>query len=148
MNSLKEVFLAGYVTDLDINRLYHALIDVSVMVVGFDEGKRMYANRGICCLIETGPAFSGRAKKELDTVLTELFKSWDKYSGCESYPVPHPDMPAITAYNYTRQYNPHLMWGRLTPYGANRRELLIHCINEVSKLRLEIQNGLKPRIHH
>lgn len=59
--------------------------------------------------------------------LTELFKSWPKYSGNPSYPVPLP------GYEYPdNAYNDiDMLWEGA--YGDLRRELLDHCISELKK---------------
>ena len=147
MSTLKELYVAGYIIDSYIERLYKAFIDASVIVAGFNEGKKLRADSGICSLILNGPAFCGSAKCDVNTMLNAVFQTWPKYSGSTGYPVPYPDMDPVKAYSHFKYHQPEAMWDRLHPYGANRRELLTHCINEVSKLRLEIQNGLKPRIN-
>ncbi len=147
MSQLRRMFVAGYVIHEDIDRLYHAFIDVSVIVAGFDEGKKMHSRKGICPLVREAPPFYGMPTKPIRTMLEAMFSTWEKHSGNAEYPVPFPQMDPASAYNRMMTMGPRLMWSRLHPYGANRRELLTHCINEVSKLRLEIQNGLEPRIN-
>ena len=145
MSELKRMFMNRVVNEDDIHRLHHGLIEASMKVIKFDQGVRLSPRMGICSLVRTATPFFARPYTELYPMLKAVFKSWDKYSGEEDYPVPHPTRSPGNAYEMTINLHDHMaMWDRLTPYGANRRELLTHCINEVSKLRLEIQNGLKP----
>ena len=145
MSELKRMFMSHTVNEEDIDRLYHGLIDASMMVIKFDSGIELNSKMGICSLVRRSPALFGEPYANTCQMLKAVFRTWSKYSGKEDYPVPHPTMDASRAYEFTINLHDHMaMWDRLTPYGANRRELLIHCINEVSKLRLEIQKGLKP----
>ena len=59
--------------------------------------------------------------------LDALFKSWPKFSGDSAFPVPGVDgMTPLCAFAYI----PNCWEGE---YGALRRELLDHCINELAK---------------
>lgn len=52
-----------------------------------------------------------------------IAKMWPKYSGYETYPVPHPELPAAEAYYQIRD-----IWDPETTYVKNRRELLAWSI--------------------
>lgn len=71
-------------------------------------------------------------------VLTPYFRSWNKFSGCTSYPVPsgvgddrHSNVwLARTAFDAADEGD---MWNKATQYGSDRHELLEHCIQEATK---------------
>ena len=61
-------------------------------------------------------------------LLTELFKSWAKFSGNEEFPVQEGDVNPEWSYAYNKK-----MWDKSTEYGQLRWELLDHCIAQLQK---------------
>ena len=74
-----------------------------------------HVSGGICSNIPCNP----------DPLMT-LFSKWPEFSGCISFPVPHPEMDSHDAYMNT----PNLWVGE---YGEARMRLLDFCIEELEK---------------
>lgn len=67
----------------------------------------------------------------LTSPITQLFRTWDKFSGSHHYPVRTKELTGVQAYCSERTSRDR--WSPTNEYGANRRDLLLHMINEVSK---------------
>ena len=140
MNSLHEQYLGGNYIDKDIMALYEALLWTAERV-----SRGTTRNYGICSLVQNSPMLYQSPDRKVRGMLTALFQTWDKYSGNTEYPVPSScGDPKDAFYHRLKDRDDDYMWGINTEYGANRRDLLLHCINEVAALRLEIRNGLRP----
>jgi len=59
--------------------------------------------------------------------LLRVMRMWPKRSGAFSYPVPHPTIAPMIAYDTCD------LWDKSTEYGRNRWELLGFLIKELSK---------------
>ena len=62
-------------------------------------------------------------------VISYVAEGWPRYSGCISYPVPHPRMEADEGFYYSQDQ----LW-EMDTYGVARRELLAYLIEELTKL--------------
>lgn len=61
--------------------------------------------------------------------LESLFQKWPEFSGCVTFPVPHPAHPEITPHDaYMETTN---LW--VGEYGEARMRLLDFCIEELEK---------------
>lgn len=86
--------------------------------------RQPHATSGLCYNMDY---VDGNATALPDKFLCrKLWKLWDKYSGYEAYPVPHPIHRASFAYHNTRE-----KWDTSTEYGRNRWELLNYLIDQV-----------------
>jgi hypothetical protein len=64
-------------------------------------------------------------------LMRELFKSWTEWTGCSTYPVPHPSQSEIHAYLYPDDPD---LWGD-HEYGRARRRLLDFMITTLEQLQ-------------
>ena len=64
-----------------------------------------------------------------DIDLEELIPLWPCYSGVLHYPVPHPSLSSLTAYDRSAKLG--LMWDRRTTYGKLRHDLLGWMIHQL-----------------
>lgn len=74
-----------------------------------------YLEFGICSNVDDDPC-----------ELFELFEKWPEFSGSIDYPVPHPTLNPIDAYNGFAD-----LW--IGEYGEARKRLLDFCITELEK---------------
>ena len=78
---------------------------------------------GICANLEE------IANLDVDSFLHPCFRTWEQFSGNNSYPVPSP----YSEYSASRVYDTTLgddMWNPEHPYGSLRLDLLEHLIHE------------------
>lgn len=82
---------------------------------------------GICSNLDSVSGFNqvGHIWRENQDV---CFRSWDEFSGNDSYPVPsdNPRRGPQLAFDYASEES---MWSMEQPYGQSRWRLLDHCIN-------------------
>lgn len=75
----------------------------------------LHVSDGICSNISCNPS-----------PLTTLFSKWPEFSGCSTFPVPHPALPPHDAYMQMQN-----LW--VGEYGDARMRLLDFCIEELEK---------------
>lgn len=94
-------------------------------------GGRRDSSTGICSNFRDALRDVARgyyvAIDEAVAVMRGVFKKWPKFSGDTCYPVPHPEMREVCAYDTTSD-----LWEEGTEYGDNRFELARFCVAELS----------------
>lgn len=140
MASLKENYLEGIIHEDRIHEM-HIMLGEGAQLIEQGTGVR----DGMCALIRALAYAYNFSPEYARRILICLFQSWDGYSGDPLYPVPGANgFPHIIYENYRKGGLD--LWDRTSLYGTRRRDLYLHCINEVAALRIEIQNGLREQL--
>ena len=116
-----------------MNKLHRALLATA------EEARKLDSDHGICCLFTVAAeAICSEGQENADAIQVEawglhlemkdLMRKWPKHSGCNLYPVPHPDMIPEVAFD---DASPYEMWDPDSgEYARNRWELLNWMIEE------------------
>lgn len=138
MADLREGYLEDLLSSHDIQNMFIVLMEICNRITVMN-GSVL----GICGLADV-IAYEKRINPVyVKRMLGMLFASWDKHSCDPAYPVSAGVLsPCHLFIKFQREKRD--MWDRNTEYGNNRRDLLLHCINEVTTLGEEIHNGLQP----
>lgn len=96
---------------------------------------------GICIIIDITmdrikaaipPSERPEVYTSLKDILIPYFKSWEHFSGNDTFPVPGPgNLPAHHAYRQAERKRE--LWRPDRPYGKKRRELLDYLITRISQ---------------
>lgn len=112
-----------YVSSFNLERLLKELRKLSKKVNSF------WFKHVVCKWASTRPSgicvmlYDQAGREDWSFVLTDLFKTWEKFSGVDAYPVPSTNLNVspIGAFKKEPRWEGE--------YGQLRRELLQHCID-------------------
>lgn len=84
----------------------------------------------------------------IENLIQEAFRSWPKFSGCQSYPVPDPKalsnvFAARRIYSAHQNFN---LWED-SPYGNLRRELCIHVADWLEANKSKVLPLFEEKFH-
>ena len=87
-------------------------------------GNISFPGSGICANLEEG------VNLDVGSFLQPCFRTWEKFSGRDAYPVPDPDSDEYSAAEVFNTTHEDDMWNPEHPYGSLRLDLLEHLIRE------------------